>query len=166
MRLFKPALILIVLLLGGLICLALRPGSWWPWLSTTISNVVTGQSSAASVRQNPPPVQRDILIKKSSHRSPQHGAAAGLFEPAEPVLPAPVSSKPNAPPRFPVASEIQPGTLRNAILIAYGNPTATVTSNETGHIRERFIYADADTGRRTFIILVDGRVSQTETFPQ
>lgn len=164
MRLFKPALILIILLAAGLLSIALLPGSWWPWLSATLSKIVTGQPSAESIEQTPRAVGTKTPIKNTSQRSTRHGAT--FPSPAEPVVPAREPAQPNPPHHFPLAAEVQPGTPDSAILAAYGEPPAIVTSSEIGHMRERFIYIDPETGCKTLIFFTDGKVTEAQTFRQ
>jgi hypothetical protein len=163
MRLIKPAILLIVLLLGGLACVLLLPSSWWPGLSTAVSKIIIGKASAGSVPQSSPPAETKESVRKRLPRSKEglvaktsSEAAESTASPTEPVLV-------RTGPRFPVASEIQRGATRTAVLAIYGKPNAAVTAAEAGHIRERFIYVDEATGSKTFVLFLDGRVSEVGT---
>lgn len=168
MRLFKPVVVLITLLLGGLLCLALFPGLRWAWVANTF-RIVTGQAATGQVQPLTGSDESEPAAlapsKKRSHRTAGHARASATNEPAEP-LSAPEMASAGAPRRFPVANEIRPGTPRSVILAVYGRPNAVVTSTDAGRIRERFIYVDPETGSKTFIFFVESKVSETETFRQ
>jgi len=55
---------------------------------------------------------------------------------------------------------------RSAVLANFGPPDATVTGADVGQLRERLIYLDAPTRRKTSILLVDGKVIGAETYNQ
>ena len=65
---------------------------------------------------------------------------------------------------FPIAEHIVAGTTQTMILSAFGRPDVKVTGADTGEIRERYVYLDRQTGRKTYIALVNAVVTGVQTF--
>ena len=64
---------------------------------------------------------------------------------------------------FPADHDIQPGLQRAAVVEKFGPPGASVTLADGGWLLERFIYIDKPSSRRTFVVLVNGRVVDSQT---
>ncbi len=72
----------------------------------------------------------------------------------------------DTPRHFPLAQEIIKGMTKSAVLASFGPPEATVTGADLGQLRERLLYLDALTTRKTLIFFVDGDVIRAETYTQ
>jgi len=64
-----------------------------------------------------------------------------------------------------MAQDIPNGMAKSSIMATFGPPEATV-SGADGQLRERLVYVDKKTGRKTFVFLANGNVSSVETLPQ
>ena len=64
---------------------------------------------------------------------------------------------------FPTTDRVIAGTPEATILTAFGRPAVKVTGAETGELRERYVYVDRGTGRKTYIGLVNAVVTSVQT---
>jgi hypothetical protein len=158
--LFYPVLLLIIAVLGGLIWLLFRP----PWMSqvpTTIAAVFSKKEEPKVEKPTPMPEQKkNAKAKKSPAHEPL--AMASREVPAMRPLDVP----PAIAHRFPLATTVTTGTARAALLASFGVPDASAVGSDTGQLRERYVYVDKATGRKTFISLLNGNVTTAETLPQ
>lgn len=65
---------------------------------------------------------------------------------------------------FPTGTEINIGLSKADLLGRFGPPEVTVTGSDFGRLYERMIYRERSTGKKTVIVLVDGKVAGAETF--
>lgn len=160
-RMFYPVLFLIVVLLVGVVWLISHPGSWWSQVSATVASV-TGRSPHAKSEPPTSPEKPNPFGKKKPGPPRQSGSKPELVESAA-MEPSPAPAEKHYP--FPVAQDILTGTARLAILARFGPPGATVTGADVGQLRERFIYVEKPTGRKTVVFFLNGAVAFTESTP-
>jgi hypothetical protein len=158
--LFYPVLLLIVAMLGGLIWLVFRP----PWMSQvpqTLAAVFAKKEDPKADKPSPMEEQKKQPAKKSANvREPVQMTYRVEMQPMQPNVPPAIA------PRFPLASSVSAGTARAALLASFGQPDATAVGSDTGQLRERYVYVDKATGRKTFISLLNGNVISAETLIQ
>jgi hypothetical protein len=153
-------LTLVGVLLVGVTLVLVRPQSWLPQASASIYNLFGRPATPAD---KPSPLAEKSKPESAHKASPQ--AHRALEAAASPETPAP-----GAPPAvieqhypFPLAGQIASGSSKNSIIASFGRPEATVTGADTGQLRERYIYWDRATGRKTYIFLINAVVTHAET---
>jgi hypothetical protein len=158
---FYPVLVLTLVLVAGIVWLVLRPPVWWSQISAVVSSVTgTGRSSNKKVAPSLPSSDKpNPAGRKKPDQPGQPDPRTGVVE-TSPMAPSPTPMEIRYP--FPTAQDIVAGTARLAILARFGPPGATVTGADVGQLRERFIYIDKATGRKTVIFLVNGAVTAVE----
>jgi len=125
---------------------------------------ITVPPAAEPKPPDPPEEKKEPAKKKAFHPLPQNLPAAPEVAVAAPVLPAPAVREPD-PPRFPLAQDIPKGMLKSAIVATFG-PPETIISGADGQLRERLLYVEKNTGRKTFIFIANGRANNAETLLQ
>jgi hypothetical protein len=158
-RMFYPIVALTVVLVGGIVWLIARPPSWWSQVSATFSSITARSPNAKSAPRPSPTEKPNPLGRKKASPAGQSDWKA------EVVDSMPTASAPTPTDRysFPVPQDILLGTVRSVILTRFGPPGATVTGADVGQLRERFIYIDKATGRKTVIFLINGAVTSVES---
>ncbi len=167
--LYYPALAFIALLLIAIGALVLWPESLFPEWHRSFTAFLKPSSETKKEEAAPPPEEKKKAAKgKTGARAVAQPAPV---EEAEPVV-FPASSAPGAASTvtrtypFPVAEQIAPGTPQSAILGQFGRPEMKVTGADKGELRERYVYVDRTTGRRTFIAIVNSVVTSAQTLKQ
>jgi hypothetical protein len=166
--LFYPLIMLIVSLVVLVALVFVRPQGWWPEGPRNVSELMQLAAPAkpisaakpAAATDGPPATKRGIASKglvQADHPQPVEARGSG-----------PNITAPTLPPErkypFPTAEHIVAGTPETMILAAFGRPEVRVTGAETGEIRERYVYVDRQTGRKTYIALVNAKVTSVGTF--
>jgi len=166
-QLFFPVLILIAMLVIGTVLMIMRPNSWWPQVAGTISAVI-GRSAVGSSGPLPSPFSDGKAEKKNKGVALSGGNGSVTVEvvnvPPNGSTGAAQSAGASHP--FPLASEIANGTAKSAILERFGPPQATVTGADRGQLRERLLYVEPATQKKTVIFLVNSNSVGAETGPQ
>jgi len=162
--LFYPVLTLIVILLVGINVLLFRPKGWWPEVPRSLS-VLLRQSGTEKPSPMPAqPLQAKGEFGKKGPAKPSQPEPIQMGASGTSPVPAPRPPEKRYP--FPVAEQIVPGTPQTTILATFGPPEAKVTGADTGELRERYVYVDRATGRRTFIAMVNAVVTNAQTLTQ
>jgi len=155
--------LLLTLLIGLLVCagvIIFRP-AWW---SAIESNV------AGAFSKSRPPIAAELQnpFAKSEPKAPAKGHRTPKRESAEVVRT--VSSVVTAPAEarfpFPIETDIPSGTPKSRLLGAFGSPQFRVTGTDVGSLQEQLVYLDRDSGQKTVILLVNGKVSSAQTSAQ
>jgi hypothetical protein len=158
-RMFYPIVALTVVLVGGIIWLISTPPAWWSQVSATLASVTGRSPTAKSAPPSTSPEKPNPLGRKKASHPGQSDWRVEILE-SNPSASAPAATE---RPPFPAAQDVQPGTARSVILKTFVPPGATVTGADVGQLRERFIYIDKTTGRKTVIFLTNGFVSSIES---
>ena len=157
-------MVLFVAVLGALTTLMiLQPDPWWSRVAATVSGIV-GSSQQTSGWQPNPPVE--TARPENKHRTARRGLRAG-GEGSVTVVAVPMPERTETPHAFPLAPEVMrdlKGSEKSDVLARFGVPDATVTGADLGQLRERLIYVDPTTRRKTMIVLVNGSVVGAETY--
>ena len=166
--LFYPILMLIVSLVVLVGLVLVRPQAWWPEGPRNVSQLFQLAATATPI---PAAKQAATTAEPSAAR---HGIAAKGLAKARP--PESIGAKDSGaevadrtPPSdkkypFPMAEHIVAGTPETTILAAFGRPEVKVTGADTGEFRERYVYVDRETGRKTYIAMVNAKVISVQTF--
>jgi|ERR1041385_5077282 hypothetical protein len=159
---YYTGIFLIVLSAVTLILLIVFPQAF-PQKFAASLGITTAAPAESEAKDQPDPSQEKTPSKKKVFTSAKKTTSAARDAEVIPIPePAPVIEPPQ---RFPLAQEITKGMSRSAIVSAYGPPEAII-SGADGQLRERLLYVDKQTGRKTFIFLANGNVSGAETLSQ
>jgi hypothetical protein len=166
--LFYPLVMLIVSLIVLVGLVFVRPQAWWPEGPRNVSQLLQLAAPAkpipaanpAATTAEPPATKGGIGAKGlAKANQPQLiGAKDSGTEVADRTPP------PNKKYPFPTAERVIAGTPQTTILAAFGRPEVKVTGADAGEIRERYVYVDRQTGRKTYIALVNAVVTGVQTF--
>ena len=165
--LFYPILMLIVSLVVLVGLVLVRPQAWWPEGPRNVSQLLQlaatvkpmPRAEPRATKADPPATKGGIGAKGlATARPPSIGAKDSGAEVAD-RTPLPHKKYP-----FPTAEHIVAGTSQTTILAAFGRPEVKVTGADTGEIRERYVYVDRETGRKTYIAMVNAKVISVQTF--
>lgn len=167
-NLFYPAVVLICILLVLVAALALWPNSFLPELHHSVTAFLRPSSeNKPSPAPPPPPAEKKNTAAKKPSVSPHSATPAEIQSAAEPVfvpLPAPTGPAQHFP--FPLAEQIPPGTPLATVIGRFGRPEMKATGADKGELRERYVYVDRASGRRTFIAVVNSIVTGAQTLTQ
>jgi hypothetical protein len=166
--LFYPILMLIVSLVVLVGLVLVRPQAWWPEGPRNVSQLLQLAATATPI-----PAAKQAATT-AAPAAAKHGiAATGLGRASQPRsveargsgadIAAP-TLHPDRKYPFPTAEHIVAGTSQTTILAAFGRPEVKVTGADTGEIRERYVYVDRETGRKTYIAMVNAKVISVQTF--
>ncbi len=166
-NLFFPALVLIAVLLVAVGALVFWPDSLWPgWhqslrsfllpaAAPKVADVPAKTPEKGPVAKKPPALGRTVVSGETASPvaalSPTPGVAAAVAQRQYP---------------FPVAEQITPGMPIATLVDRFGRPEMKVTGAEKTELRERYVYVDHATGRRTFVSLVNSVVTSAQTLTQ
>jgi len=149
-------------LLGGVVWLIVHPQS-----SPRVSKALSSLGITPPAKHTPvggPPAKPNPFERKE----PIHPVTSRPIVEAPRYVPVtpPASRSPEVQYVFPVAQDIQVGTIRPSIIAYFGPPGATLTGVDHGELMERLIYIDKANKRRTLISLVNGSVTAAQTLPE
>ncbi len=157
-------LFLTVVLVVGVLWLGVHPQTWGTTVTAALNSMTMTGGKKPAPGGNPFLKEKEEADAKARVRA--HTAGSAVREVAEVETAAAPVIAPAIRYRFPEAQEIPNGTARGALVARFGQPEATVTGADLGQLRERFLYVDPPTRRRTLIILINGNVTSAETFAQ
>ena len=166
--LFYPIVMLIVSLVVLVGLVLVRPQAWWPEGPRNVSQLLQLAATAKPIpRATPPETKAEPPATKGSigakvlakAKQPELIAANDWGAEIAARTPPPDKKYP-----FPIAEHIVAGTTQTMILSAFGRPDVKVTGADTGEIRERYVYVDRETGRKTYIAMVNAKVISVQTF--
>jgi hypothetical protein len=154
-------IILVIALVVGVVWMASTPPQWL----VNASAAITGSQPPADKPNLGNAVEvahaEGKYAAKSSERSRRTAAAAPISSVM--ILPVLQVNVPETPKPFPTDQEIRQGTLRNAVVAAYGSPDLRLTMAESGQLVERYVYVDRPTGRMTSVAFANARVTGAQT---
>ena len=166
--LFYPIVMLIVSLVVLVGLVLVRPQAWWPEGPRNVSQLLQLAATAKPIpRATPPATKAEPPATKGSigakvlakAKQPELIAANDWGAEIAARTPPPDKKYP-----FPIAEHIVAGTPETIILAAFGRPEVKVTGADAGEIRLRYVYLDRQTGRKTYIALVNAVVTGVQTF--
>ena len=166
-NLFYPAVALVCILLIAVSALVLWPDSFLPQWHHSLAAFLRPSSSENKPSPSPAPTaEKKTAVKKPAGSS--HPSTVPVMEAAvEPVpVPAGALSSPARQYPFPVAEQIPAGTPLATVIGQFGRPEMKATGADKGELRERYVYVDRLTGRRTFIAVVNSIVTSAQTLTQ
>ena len=151
-------LVLIGMLVIGIVWLIARPHTWLAQVSATVS-AIAGKSQVTrnDLEQKPKPFGGDRVEHAKPSQAKEDTESEKVTVQISPIL------RVQAQYPFPLAGDIVTGTSRSTIVAMFGPPHAKVTGTDTGQLRERYIYMENATGRKTAIFLVNGNITTAET---
>lgn len=161
--LFYPVILLIVSLVILIGIVFVRPQAWWPQGPRNVAQLLemahptTPMPAAKPAAATAEPTGTKSGGKRKTTQSQEtvaQSSGAGI------VIPTPSPEK-RYP--FPTIERVAAGTPETTILTAFGRPAVKVTGAETGELRERYVYVDRGTGRKTYIALVNAVVTSVQT---
>ena len=160
--LFYPIVMLIVSLVVLVGLVLVRPQAWWPEGPRNVSQLLQLAATAKPIpRATPPATKAEPPATKGSI------GAKVLAKAQQPDWGAEIAARTPPPDKkypFPIAEHIVAGTPETIILAAFGRPEVKVTGADAGEIRERYVYVDRETGRKTYIAMVNALVTSVQTF--
>lgn len=164
--LFYPLVMLIVSLVVLVGLVFVRPQAWWP----------EGPRNLSQLLQPSAPAQMPAAKPAATISEPATKGGLGAKRLPKAIEPEPtiaagsgseIAARSTPPERkypFPTAEQISAGSSQKMILAAFGRPEVKATGAETGEIRERYVYVDRTTGRKTYIAMVNAVVTAVQTF--
>jgi hypothetical protein len=148
----------ILLLVACILLLLYRP-ALWPEAAARIG-VVPSEFPAATDRESPFSIAPQTKTTSASPR------ALPTLDKAQATAPSQDqhATLASLPYRFPTRAEITIGANKADILAAFGPAHVSITGADRGQLQERMIYTERSTAKKTIIAIVNGRVTNVETF--
>jgi len=157
-RLFAIILAFILLLVACIGLLLYRP-SLWPAAAARIGVVPS---------EAPPATDRESPFSMPLHKETTNARPRSLPTPDTAQATASIQNQGatlvSLPYRFPTRAEITIGAAKADIVAAFGPAAVSVTGADRGQLQERMIYTERSTAKKTIIAIVNGRVTNVETF--